>query len=611
MELLYIWIKDWKNIKQQGFNFSSEWHFHYESGNLNITRQKDYIPHFFGTSISNVTIIVGENGSGKSNLVEFIGTCFKMGIGSVNECIIVYRTNNELHVLSYEGLFDHTPAYFGFEIRIHFFKKPASDIILRSVSDIEEARIIYYSPIEDTFFSNFGMPFEEDNFKDISERGIKTKRDKQNNVIKDEYIPPSKYYFNNIKWQAEFYAEFGNAPLTFPVPNFLKIIINPDFGKERFIAFGNEKKLDPNSIKIIWDFFEEKESIYDFFRALFVSILVNIPDHSIQKQIHFFSDLIESFPDSLEKILIIEDCLNNHTGHWEDLHKMMMWLHKDCLPYWNQPFKRKEKYLLFPGREPKITQFFRRIDALGINVGHIFQLSWTYDKGERGSLSSGYNNLMNLFSRIYKVSQWIGGESFILLIDEGELGLHPELQKQYLSKLIENIPVILRSYHFGDFSKVQLILTTHSPFLVSDVPRENVIFLSKNDEGACEVVENKKDKDEKGQTFGANIHTLLSDSFFLKKENGLMGSFAKKRIDQVIKFYQEEVPIEQMSMDDSKIFAQKVVDLVGEPLIKRYLLLLQASKDNTRKDDIINALERENEALKLENESLKKQLNDD
>lgn len=121
--------------------------------------------------------------------------------------------------------------------------------------------------------------------------------------------------------------------MTFRVPDFLKIIVNPDFGKERFIAFWNEKNIDPDSLQVIWDFFEEQESVYDFFRALVVSILVNNPDHLIQEQVHSFSNLIEFFPSDREKILILEGCPYDHFGRWEALHKMMMWLHNDCLPY--------------------------------------------------------------------------------------------------------------------------------------------------------------------------------------------------------------------------------------------------------------------------------------
>lgn len=30
MELLYIWIEDYKNIKRQGFNFSAKYRFEFE-----------------------------------------------------------------------------------------------------------------------------------------------------------------------------------------------------------------------------------------------------------------------------------------------------------------------------------------------------------------------------------------------------------------------------------------------------------------------------------------------------------------------------------------------------------------------------------------------------
>ena len=53
----------------------------------------------------------------------------------------------------------------------------------------------------------------------------------------------------------------------------------------------------------------------------------------------------------------------------------------------------------------------------------------------------------------------------------------------------------------------------------------------KYENGKCIVVDGlKKDK-----TFGANIHTLLSDSFFL--EDGLIGEFAKGKINEIIDFY--------------------------------------------------------------------------
>ena len=70
MELLFVWIKKYKNIEEQGFNFSPKWRFHYnpDTGKLDVEDRRDkVIDNFFGEHISNVTAIVGENGSGKSS----------------------------------------------------------------------------------------------------------------------------------------------------------------------------------------------------------------------------------------------------------------------------------------------------------------------------------------------------------------------------------------------------------------------------------------------------------------------------------------------------------------------------------------------------------------
>ncbi|RXJ45577.1 ATP-binding protein [Gelidibacter gilvus] len=75
MELKYIWIEDYKNLKKIGFNFNHNGkdEFEFKDGKLNIFNSNDIIPKgFFGDSILGVTGIVGKNGSGKTNLAEFI-----------------------------------------------------------------------------------------------------------------------------------------------------------------------------------------------------------------------------------------------------------------------------------------------------------------------------------------------------------------------------------------------------------------------------------------------------------------------------------------------------------------------------------------------------------
>lgn len=78
MELLFIWIQEYFILRNCAFNFSNEYFVSAEISEKNRTIQLDvkrnekHIPYFFPGKIINVTAVIGENGVGKSTLMDLI-----------------------------------------------------------------------------------------------------------------------------------------------------------------------------------------------------------------------------------------------------------------------------------------------------------------------------------------------------------------------------------------------------------------------------------------------------------------------------------------------------------------------------------------------------------
>ena len=105
------------------------------------------------------------------------------------------------------------------------------------------------------------------------------------------------------------------------------------------------------------------------------------------------------------------------------------------------------------------------------------------------------------------------------IFDEIELYFHPEMQRTFISYMLDG----LKQMRFKNLEGIQILLATHSPFILSDIPQSKVLFLDKfghpaKVDGMC--------------TFGANIHSMLRHSFFL--QDGTMGAFAQKVINSTL-----------------------------------------------------------------------------
>lgn len=157
-----------------------------------------------------------------------------------------------------------------------------------------------------------------------------------------------------------------------------------------------------------------------------------------------------------------------------------------------------------------------------------FEIDFEFnDKGFFKDLSSGEKQMVfSINSIIYHLinlksidsEKRISYNNFNIFLDEIELYFHPEFQRKYLFELLKAI----NNMRF-DFNGINILFLTHSPFILSDIPSQNILKL---EEGAV------KSNETSENTFGANIHDLLAKDFFLK--DGFIGEFAKQKIEDII-----------------------------------------------------------------------------
>lgn len=235
----------------------------------------------------------------------------------------------------------------------------------------------------------------------------------------------------------------------------------------------------------------------------------------------------------------------------------------------------KENYHLINGRYIQLKEpvnfedmqkpHIRKIEALkGISKNLYNKREDSYDFM---GLSTGEQRLMRFFADVYYCAAKLRNkyETNIFIFDEMDLSWHPEWQRKmiyYIKDLFDKLTQINGNKN----RKFNLIFTTHSPFILSDMPKDNIIFL-KDGKNVTQKVEL--------QTFGANIHDLFNCGLFFECEDCYtLGEFAKDIIqNDILK------NIEYMNESDQKNIEYKI-KLIGEPLLKNALLEKLYSNDN-------------------------------
>ena len=524
MELVYLWVEDYKNIHHQGFNFSPRFTCSYdeEKQELTIDKKDDYVS-IFPQNI-NVTAIVGENGSGKSSLLNTI----------TNEGIVIYK-NGKFYANTTYKIKNYPVEILDFEKEIKIVHINSDLIKISYIKDAWDAYRLnmydenLYTPKNDspTFTDKIDLKAFE---KQIIELIQKYYNSFQNNL----------FHFNPTKLKLSF------NPLMM-YKNHIESVMYQDKEQEKL----------SKTAKNIYDIVKKDTNLYN---KLLVYFYVK----------RFFTN--EKLPSEFIEVQSLLELENEVLAKQEFLTDAEIINAKELFTFLENKKVFENSFdigIFFKELAESGCKniFFRLMEIDFIKINFLDNKSLNYFDLSQGERKFFSESLM-IFDELKETSM----KDILLVLDEPDLSLHPDWQKRYVHELLN----LLSSF---PEKNIHIIITSHSPFILSDLPKENVIFLEKykkdedknQKEGNCKNVTSEINI----ETFGANIHTLLSHGFFMK--DGLMGEFAKGKITEIKKFYDENKNLQkenanfQTQKDDydaKKHNFRHIQSIIGEPFLK-------------------------------------------
>lgn len=595
MELLYMWVDSYNNIYRKGFNFSHKYHFTYIEETLEIkTISRDSI-NIFNENFINVIAIAGENGSGKTSLMSFVEFFFLNKRDQLfRKAILAYEDNNGIikifghsinKLKNQENLLteitnDNTelkknvvPILISSGIEIKNINHRTS-----SFMKIEGERLLNQKQIEHNkiIAEELEKIFEVFNWPNVSKDEQESFEHNKIRLLNWSGVNPS---FNNdelnriihfiCKHNPDEYDFIPDLGLTFNL-NFLK-----NFGKtidkenkllNQLIGSITNSKHQPQILK--------KENRIELKDSI-LSLIFLFIYYCGKKRVRFQKFNIDEIFKNLEKLNsvkersnYIDNFINTENFEYSGIHTKFNKI-KELNSSLNQ-FLEKLEFQYHNGT------YYLEKNENSLNFINGFFEFWQLDEFafhfNVNDMSAGEKSILTLLSRLFYVQKYTyikETQTIWLFIDEGELYLHPEWQRKFFFNLHTYLP------KFFSQNNVQLFITTHSPFVLSDLPKENIILLQKNSLNSECLATNM---DIIPQTFGANIHELLSNSFFM--HDGVTGKFAEEIINDLFRFLTGD----SANRIWNETLALLTINKIGEPIIKGQLHMLFDIKFNSKSE---------------------------
>lgn len=540
-------------------------------------RESKYISNFWGENIQSVSAIVGNNGAGKSTLLKAIrdGNCQFIGTDGKkiphNSKLIFYYNS----ILGY----DDTPNT----------SSPLQNVLTLSKYSILKKDSEYADPEFSRFLKIHNNAMLERIFRLIKNKKVYTKllelglptinniKIKINHSNKDYYNIPDTFkpffqYFKDDRERKQKERE--------------KILERKDYSinedKENL-----KVKIIKAVIKRIHLIFEETGNIYireGFIRGgKTVEYLKTKKIYGLKGAFFWYLDNAYIKVNNIEFQLPVQEIKKlidillstiEKSNKFDFLSDYRSFLNYDFIANSLDTLEIIDAYQDFT---KEFKKHFKVTDEPLFNFSTDRELS----SGEK-LMYEQFSIFNEQVSRIEKKRDKLNNtDEYLILLDEADVCFHPLWKKKYINMLLEILPLIFVN------KKLQIIFTTHDPLTLSDIPHQNILFLGKG-ENYTKVLTNKR------KTFGANISNLLADSFFL--EDGLVGDFAKKKIEEVIHVLNKMIEnknnnqhIDISQEEQQRI--RKLIRMVDEQIIQSKLIKMYNEAFGPSIDNEIQELE--------------------
>ena len=483
MTFSLAYLDHYRGLQDQVIDFNHQFIYDSEEKRLKRnTETSDRIPHLYGKSVSSLSCIVGKNAKGKTSIIDFLRETFFKILKFIQEQRLSCE-NGYIEEREYEDydILDKNARF------LMVFYLAESSYFVTNIKGID-------------WENSEAEPFHRGAYRAVNElskvayfsnqlRGDQADLllDEQREVVYDKEIREKRNISNiNNDFRQADYSE-------------KEIFIE----KRKGIRQAQEKLRDENTAENPAEDTERSKGIINRDICYQLTFL----EKSGAKKICSYIDvkeekifrLVSRVYGEKKKEFFLKDLENQKEPVNEKL----------------QIIKDLEEFALFPDTSLKYLSAGQYA-----KLSFLARLHW-FLEGDLKEIER-YNDLAQeqVFSR---GDVLLDNETGLIFIDEGEIYYHPEWQRRYVKLLLELVN--------GQDKKVQIVITTNSPFMISDILSEDITYLS--DDEAKE-----KDRERKAEcTLGQNIHKLLRDNFFMKYT---IGEYARDIIENLIFCLQED-----------------------------------------------------------------------